>query len=267
MEQFKGPKFGVQGMRKYLGVPERPLLNNMIKPCTGITPDEGAKLFYEAAGGGADWIKDDELIAASPKFSPLEARTKAYMAAAKKADKEKGEKTMYTVNITDETNRLLDNAHRALAAGANGLMVDVFGTGYSGLRMLADDPDIQVPICAHTCYGGAQTVSPFQGISTEVAQKLIRLCGADITLNVAPSAKFNALNEKFIRTFQVTQLAHVRHQADHEHDWRGRDARHGAFPDRATGLRLLYWSGRRNPFATSWDRRRERSRSVRRSRP
>jgi 2,3-diketo-5-methylthiopentyl-1-phosphate enolase len=126
------------------------------------------------------------------------------MGAAHKADKEKGEKTLYTVNITDENTRLLDNAYKAIAAGANGIMIDVFGTGFSGLRMLAEDPNINVPICAHTCYGGAQTVSPFQGISTEVAQKLIRLCGADISLNVAPSAKFNALQEKFIRVFQVT---------------------------------------------------------------
>ena len=54
--------------------PKRPLLNNMIKPCTGITPSEGAKLFYEAAVGGTDWIKDDELIAGSPAFSKLEER-------------------------------------------------------------------------------------------------------------------------------------------------------------------------------------------------
>ena len=204
VKQFQGPKFGVEGIRKLLGVPQRPLLNNMIKPCTGITPEEGAKLFFEAAVGGTDWIKDDELIAGSPSFSPLEARVKAYMAAAHQADQQKGEKTLYTVNVTDELPRLRDNAHRAIAAGANALMVDVFGTGFSGLRLLAEDPEIQVPICAHTCYGGAQTVSPYQGISTEVAQKLIRLCGADITLNVAPSAKFNALNEKFVRVFQVT---------------------------------------------------------------
>ncbi len=204
VKQFKGPKFGIEGVRQLLGVPQRPLLNNMIKPCTGITPEEGAKLFYEAAVGGTDWIKDDELIAGSPAFSQLEQRVKAYMSAARLADQQKGEKTLYTVNVTDEVNRLADNAHRAIAAGANAIMVDVFGTGFSGLRMLAEDPDIPVPICAHTCYGGAQTVSPFQGISTEVAQKLIRLCGADITLNVAPSAKFNALNEKFVRVFQVT---------------------------------------------------------------
>jgi 2,3-diketo-5-methylthiopentyl-1-phosphate enolase len=45
VKQFKGPKFGIQGIRDLLNIPERPILNNMIKPCTGITPEEGAKLF------------------------------------------------------------------------------------------------------------------------------------------------------------------------------------------------------------------------------
>jgi len=205
LEQFKGPKFGIEGVRKILGVFDRPLLNNMIKPCTGITPEEGAELFYHAAAGGVDWIKDDELIAGSPIFSPLKERVKAYMEAAKRANTEKGEKTLYTVNITDEISRLKDNAYEAIEAGANALMVNVFAIGFSGLRLLAEDPHINVPILAHSCFGGAETVSPFQGLSTEVAQKLIRISGADLTLNVAPSAKFNALKEKFLRVFQVSR--------------------------------------------------------------
>ena len=70
---FKGPKFGIQGIRDILGVYDRPLLNNMIKPCTGWTPEQGAQLFYEAAVGGVDWIKDDEFHGAgvcSPPGSP-----------------------------------------------------------------------------------------------------------------------------------------------------------------------------------------------------
>lgn len=64
--QFKGPKFGVNGIRELLGVWDRPLLNNMIKPCTGLDPEETAKLAYEAAVGGVDIIKDDELVADAP---------------------------------------------------------------------------------------------------------------------------------------------------------------------------------------------------------
>ena len=210
--QFKGPKFGIEGLRKLMNIPERPILNNMIKPCTGITPSEGAELFYNASVGGVDWIKDDELIAGSPAFSPLEKRVKAYMEAAKRADAEKGEKTLFTANVTDEIVRLRDNAYRAIEAGANGLLVNVFGIGFSALRMLAEDPNINVPICVHTCYGGAQTVAPNQGMSTEVAQKLIRLCGGDMSLNVAPSAKFNALQEKFVRTWQIgySKMSHIK---------------------------------------------------------
>ena len=38
VKSFQGPKFGLEGIRKILGVYNRPLLNNMIKPCTGYTP-------------------------------------------------------------------------------------------------------------------------------------------------------------------------------------------------------------------------------------
>ncbi|MBA7497051.1 2,3-diketo-5-methylthiopentyl-1-phosphate enolase [subsurface metagenome] len=37
LKGFKGPKFGIDGIRKLLKVPERPTLNNMVKPCTGHT--------------------------------------------------------------------------------------------------------------------------------------------------------------------------------------------------------------------------------------
>lgn len=43
VKDFKGPKFGVKGIRDLLGIHDRPLVNNMIKPCAGCTPEEGAK--------------------------------------------------------------------------------------------------------------------------------------------------------------------------------------------------------------------------------
>lgn len=198
VQKFKGPKFGIKGIRDLLGVYDRPLLNNMIKPCTGYSPEVGAKLFYDAAVGGVDIIKDDELIGGDRAFNKLEDRVKMNMAAAAKADAVKGEKTLYTVNITDEISRLKDNALRAIAAGANAIMVDVFGIGLSALRDLAEDPRINVPILAHCCYGGAQSVSKYQGVSSVVLTKLTRMCGADIILIEAPWGKFDNLENKYI---------------------------------------------------------------------
>jgi 2,3-diketo-5-methylthiopentyl-1-phosphate enolase len=62
IERFQGPKFGVEGLREVLGIKDRPLLNAMIKPNIGWTPEEGAEIFYNAAKGGVDIIKDDELL-------------------------------------------------------------------------------------------------------------------------------------------------------------------------------------------------------------
>ena len=118
LESFQGPRFGTQGIRDLLGVPERPLLNNMIKPCTGYTPEVGAKLFADALRGGVDIVKDDELIA-DPPFCPMEERIKLYMAEAKRHYERTGSKVLYTVNITDRADKIKDNAKRALDAGAN----------------------------------------------------------------------------------------------------------------------------------------------------
>ena len=69
--------FLIEGLRKLTGVESDPLVLNMIKPCTGITPEAGARIFYDTALGGLDFIKDDELLG-NPSFCPVAERVKAY---------------------------------------------------------------------------------------------------------------------------------------------------------------------------------------------
>jgi 2,3-diketo-5-methylthiopentyl-1-phosphate enolase len=164
----------------------------------------GADLVYQAAAGGVDIIKDDELLGGSPEFSPLEKRVEMYMAAIEKADTEKGEKTLYTVNITDRVDRLRDNALQAIQAGANALMVNYVATGLSALRMLAEDPDITVPILAHATAGGSMIVSPLSGISAHlIMAKFPRLAGADVINDLVPYGKLPILMQKYVRIAQV----------------------------------------------------------------
>lgn len=205
VEKFQGPKFGIEGIREILGVYDRPLLNNMIKPCTGYTPEVGAKLFYEAAAGGVDIIKDDELIAGDRSFNKLKDRVIANMDAARRAEAVKGEKTLYACNITDEVHKLKANAMTVIENGGNCIMVDVHGIGYSALRMLAEDPDITVPILGHSCFNGAYTCSPYQGMSSKVVAKLVRLCGCDIYLTQPPYGKFDNTFDNYIINIITTK--------------------------------------------------------------
>ncbi|MDD3840794.1 MAG: RuBisCO large subunit C-terminal-like domain-containing protein [Clostridia bacterium] len=197
VEGFKGPKFGIGGVRKLLGIPKRPLLNNMIKPCTGYTPEVGVKLFREAAIGGVDIVKDDELIA-DASFNTIEQRVKLYMEAEKEVYQEKGEKTLYSVNVTDDIPKVFENAKRAIELGCNAIMINFVATGIPVLRALAEDPDINVPILAHMDVAGAYHMSPEFGISSHIMLgKLARLAGADIVVHPAPYGKATVLPEKF----------------------------------------------------------------------
>jgi 2,3-diketo-5-methylthiopentyl-1-phosphate enolase len=204
IKNFKGPKFGIEGIRKLLGIKNRPLLLNMIKPCTGFSPEVGAELFEQVAEGGVDIIKDDELLGGSPSFSPIEKRVELYMRSCEKASKIKGEKTLYAVNITDRVDRLRENAIKAIKTGANALMINYIAVGLSATRMITEDPDINVPILGHSTMGGALCLSPFNGISSElVMAKLARIAGVDIVNVLVPYGKLPSLQEKYKRIVSI----------------------------------------------------------------
>jgi 2,3-diketo-5-methylthiopentyl-1-phosphate enolase len=200
---FNGPKFGIQGIYETLGVEGRPLINNMIKPCTGYSCEIGEKLFYEVAVGGCDVIKDDELIA-DMEFNRCEDRVKAYMAMEKRAYEETGEHTLYTVNISDNIPKMFEVAKRVVDAGANAIMVNYLAVGLPALQTLAEDPDINVPILAHMDCAGALYESPNSGIASHlVLGKLPRLAGADVIVFPAPYGKAPFLKDRFVFTADV----------------------------------------------------------------
>ncbi len=199
-EGFKGAKYGIEGIRKILDIPERPLVNNMIKPCTGFPPKVGAKLLYEVARGGADIIKDDELLA-DASFNTVEERVPLYMEAADRAEEETGEKTLFAVNVTDRIPKVLENADKAIELGTNCIMINYLTAGISVLRALAEDPSITVPILAHMDFAGTMYESHYSGIASPlILGKLPRLAGADIIVFPAPYGKAPYLKERYIQT-------------------------------------------------------------------
>ncbi len=201
-DHFKGPKFGIEGVRELLGVPERPLTHTMIKPSIGLTPEESAEAFYQAALGGIDAVKDDELVVSHPWSHFLE-RAKLHAAAAERAFDKTGEKTLCFVNITDRADRLVENAKRAIEAGATALMVNYVTVGISALSILADDPDIDVPLLAHLDFSGAMYAAPWAGVSSHlILGKLPRLAGADVVVYPSPYGKFPLLQAKHLRIAQ-----------------------------------------------------------------
>lgn len=198
IKNFQGPKFGIQGIRKLLKVPDRPLLNNMIKPCSGWTPETGTQLLFSAALGGCDVVKDDELIA-DMDYNRVADRVPLMMEAIDKVKSETGEETLYTVNITDKLTKLKENALTVQDSGGNALMLNYLVVGLPALRMLAEDSEIKLPILAHMDFAGAFYESPYSGVSSFLIMgKLARLAGADIVVYPAPYGKAPFLKEKYL---------------------------------------------------------------------
>jgi 2,3-diketo-5-methylthiopentyl-1-phosphate enolase len=184
VQQFAGPRFGAAGLRELVGVTDRPLLLNMVKPCTGLTPEAGAEIVYQTALGGVDLIKDDELLG-NTAFSPVVDRVRAYRDAVDRAAQVTGRRALYFVNVTDRPDRMLDTARRAVDAGAEGLMVAYANVGYGSMQALSEA--VEVPILGHFAGSAPYYENPTTGMSAALTNgTLARLAGADLALVNTP---------------------------------------------------------------------------------
>ncbi|MEM2082867.1 MAG: RuBisCO large subunit C-terminal-like domain-containing protein [Candidatus Bathyarchaeia archaeon] len=197
LREFKGPKFGIGGLRDLLRVGDRPLVGAIMKPKLGMAPREVAKVCYEAAAGGADLIKDDEMQS-NPPYCKREDRLSAAMEAIDRGCQESGKKCLYALNITDEVSRMPEIAEWAVQAGANCLLINYVTAGYSILRAIAEDPSIKVPILAHPAMARAFMRPERLGMNYSVIKKLVRICGADLTVLSTPYGKmYQPVSEYF----------------------------------------------------------------------
>ena len=177
VKSFKGPKYGIEGVRKITGVKNRPLVGTIVKPKIGLNVKDHARVAYEAWAGGCDVVKDDENLS-SQKFNRFEERLKETVKMKEKAEKETGEKKMYMINVTAETNEMLRRAKLAEDSGNEYAMVDIVTVGWSALQTLRD-ADFKLVLHAHRAGHAAFGRSPYHGINMKVLARASRMIGMD----------------------------------------------------------------------------------------
>ncbi len=177
LEQFKGPKFGAEGIRKALKRPEEPLVGTIVKPKIGLSPEKTAEYVYEAGSGGLTNSKDDETLV-DQSFCPIEDRTIRVAEALDRLEEE-GRMMMHAVNVSTRSDKIVELAEKVQGWGAREIMIDVITCGYGCLQALAEDPSIKVPIHVHRTMHGAFTKDPRHGINMLVLSKLVRMVGGD----------------------------------------------------------------------------------------
>ena len=107
LREFKGPKFGIPGMREALKRPAKPLVGTIVKPKIGMPPSGYADYIYESGMGGLTNSKDDETLS-NQRFCPLEDRVVAIAEAIDRVKQETGHIMMHAINVSTNGERIVE---------------------------------------------------------------------------------------------------------------------------------------------------------------
>jgi len=99
LEQYDGPSYNIDDMRKYLWAYDRPILGTIVKPKMGLTSAEYAEVCYDFRVGGGDFVKNDE-PQADQDFCPYEKMVAHVKEAMDKAVKETWKKKVHSFNVS-----------------------------------------------------------------------------------------------------------------------------------------------------------------------
>ena len=178
-KSFKGPKYGIDGIKKILKVKGRPITGAVVKPKVGFSAVEHSKVAFETWMGGFDLVKDDENLT-SMTFNKFSDRVKAMAKMRDKAEHLTGERKEALMNITNKTSEMKKRASLLHDYGFRFAMIDVVVSGVSSVEELRDYcGNLNMAIHAHRAMHAAFDRNPKHGITMYFIAKLMRIIGVD----------------------------------------------------------------------------------------
>jgi len=222
VKSFKGPKFGIKGVRKVAGVKKNPLIGTIVKPKVGLSSKKHAEVAFNAWVGGLNCVKDDENLT-NQTFNRFEKRIKLTEKARLKAEKITGEKKIYMPNITAEAKEMLKRMKFVERHHGNYIMVDILTVGFSGLQTVRNET--KLPIHAHRAMHAAITRLN-HGMSMLTIAKIARLIGVD-TLHIG-TAYVGKMSESKKSTLDIED--EIEHQFIKSKGWVLKQNWHGKKP-------------------------------------
>ena len=182
LEQYDGPSYTLDDMRKYLKVHNRPILGTIVKPKMGLTSAEYAEVCYDFWVGGGDFVKNDE-PQADQDFCPYDKMVAHVKEAMDKAVKKTGHKKIHSFNVSaadfDTMIKRCEMIRNAgFEPGSYAFLIDGIMAGWTAVQTLRRRyPNVFIHF--HRAGHGAFTrpENPF-GFSVLVLSKFARLAGA-----------------------------------------------------------------------------------------
>ena len=179
LNSFRGPEYGIHGIRKLFKIDKRPLTATVPKPKVGMTTEEHCDYAYKAWSGGIDFLKCDENLT-DQKFNRFENRANCCFKIRDKIEKETGERKGYFINVTAETSEMLARAKLVHDLGGEYVMIDVLTAGFAAFQTLREFCyDHKMAIHIHRAGHALMTRNPKHGMSMLTLAKFVRMVGGD----------------------------------------------------------------------------------------
>ena len=180
LESMPGPRFGIDGWRRALGLEEgagaRALTCTALKP-QGLGPEALAGLAALFAGAGVDVIKDDHGIA-DQDYAPFARRVAAVQRAVERAAAQRPVpgRVLYAPTLSGGPARLAEQLRVVRGEGVCAVLVCPMIMGVPTLVELVR-AEAGVPIIAHPAFAGNGRIAP-----ALLLGRLFRWFGADATI-------------------------------------------------------------------------------------
>ncbi|MDI6807341.1 MAG: ribulose-bisphosphate carboxylase large subunit, partial [Candidatus Aenigmarchaeota archaeon] len=179
IRSFKGPQFGIEGIRKILSVWDRPLTATVPKPKVGLSTEEYCDTAYKIWKSGIDFVKNDENLT-SQNFIKFYGTTEKMLKIRDKVERETGEKKLYLANVSSETKEMIKRARFVRECGGEIVMVDILTVGWAGVQSLREEcEDLGLAIYSHRAFHASFSRNPKHGMSMLCVANIARLIGTD----------------------------------------------------------------------------------------
>jgi ribulose 1,5-bisphosphate carboxylase large subunit-like protein len=139
-KHFLKPRYGLKGIREYTGQFSKPIFGGIIKPKTGLRPNQLLDMVKELVDGGVDFIKEDEILS-NPSFCRLDDR----VGVISKYLHTCGRKVVYCYSINCDPHAMLNRCRFLAEEGANGVHIN-FWSGLGAYRAIRQ---LDLPLFLH----------------------------------------------------------------------------------------------------------------------
>lgn len=209
LRKFRGPKFGVEGIRTLVGVYDRPLLSTVLKP-RGTSDEQLAAIATEFALGGGEIVKDDHNLV-DDSFDEFRKRVSLCQRAVDDANLQTSRRCLYFPYLSTPIDQLDRYLEFIVHEEITGILISPLLMGLDVVRSVSER--YPLIIMTHPTFTGTYYRNDQHGIEIGLMMgTMLRLIGADISVfpNVGGRFKFTYEECESIARRLRSPLGHMR---------------------------------------------------------